>query len=187
LYGGKRLRALASDASCQLDILWHDGHTLGVDCAQVGVLEQTDEVCLSGLLEGKHGRALESEISLELLGNLSHQALEGQLADEQLSGLLVSANFSQSHGTWAVSVRLLHSASGRRRLARSLGGELLSWGPANINRISSTVLLGRGPLCEMEESAKPCAEIHANYNTITYLPPVDFRAVCFVRAILTEM
>jgi hypothetical protein len=40
------LSALATDAACQLDVLWHDGHALGVDGAQVGVLEQTHQVCL---------------------------------------------------------------------------------------------------------------------------------------------
>ena len=33
-----------------------DGDTLGVDGAQVGVLEQRDEVRLDGLLEGTDGR-----------------------------------------------------------------------------------------------------------------------------------
>jgi hypothetical protein len=158
-----------------------------VDRAQVGVLEQTDEVCLSGLLEGEHGRALESEISLELLGNLTHQALEWQLADEQLSGLLVSANLSQSHGTWAVSVRLLHSAGGRRRLARSLGGELLSWGPAN-SQLSVTHCYGceaYGVVATVVQGVwRLAAPGFTHAHAGTYLPPVDFRAVCFVRAIL---
>jgi len=35
------LSTLTTDAAGQLDILWHDSHTLGVDGAQVGVLEQT--------------------------------------------------------------------------------------------------------------------------------------------------
>lgn len=40
---------------------------------------------------------MEAEISLEVLGDLSHQALERQLADEQLGGLLVATNLPQSH------------------------------------------------------------------------------------------
>ena len=42
------LGALAADAPRQLDILGHDGDALGVDGAQVGVLEQPDEVRLAG-------------------------------------------------------------------------------------------------------------------------------------------
>ena len=38
---------------------WHDGDPLGVDGAQVGVLEEADEVGLAGLLQGHHGGALE--------------------------------------------------------------------------------------------------------------------------------
>jgi hypothetical protein len=43
-----RSRALATDAACQLDVLWHDGDTLGVDCAQIGVLEEAHQVGLTG-------------------------------------------------------------------------------------------------------------------------------------------
>ena len=50
----KKLGSLSSDSSGQLDVLGHDGDTLGVDGAQVGVLEQTDEVSLAGLPESRH-------------------------------------------------------------------------------------------------------------------------------------
>ena len=45
------LGPFSSDSPSQLDILWHDGHTLGVDGAQVGVLEETNQVSLTGLLK----------------------------------------------------------------------------------------------------------------------------------------
>ncbi len=96
------LRALAADAASELDVFGHDGHTLGVDGAQVGVLEQADQVCLSGLLKREHGAALEAQVGLEVLRDLAHQALEGQLADEQLRGLLVLADLAQSNRTRAV-------------------------------------------------------------------------------------
>ena len=48
-----------------------DGDTLGVNGAQVGVLEERDEVRLDGLLESADGRRLEAEIGLEVLGNLT--------------------------------------------------------------------------------------------------------------------
>ena len=67
----------------------HDCHPLGVDGAEVGVLEEGDEVRLGGLLESDDGGSLESEIILEILGDLADKALEGQLADEELGGLLV--------------------------------------------------------------------------------------------------
>ena len=47
------LSTLATDPSGQLDVLWHDGDTLGVDGAQVGVLKQADQVSLRCLLQEK--------------------------------------------------------------------------------------------------------------------------------------
>ena len=49
-----------------------DGDTLGVDGAQVGVLEQGDEVRLDGLLQSTNGGGLEAEIGLEVLGDLTN-------------------------------------------------------------------------------------------------------------------
>merc|ERR1719266_1232091 len=91
----------------QLDVLWHDGHTLGVDGAQIGVLEQTDQVGLTGLLQSPNGGTLEPEICLEILGNLPHQPLEGQLPDEKLGGLLVTPDLPESDCAGPVSVGLL--------------------------------------------------------------------------------
>ena len=48
-----RLRAFTTNAAGQLNVLGHDGDTLGMDCAQVGVLEERDEVRLGCLLEGQ--------------------------------------------------------------------------------------------------------------------------------------
>ena len=83
------LCTLATDPPGQLDVPGHDGDPLGVDGAQVGVLKQSHNVSLAGLLKSHDGRALEPQVSLEVLGDLTDQTLEGQLADEQLSGLLV--------------------------------------------------------------------------------------------------
>ena len=48
---GSTLGPLASDPPGELDVLGHDGHPLGVDGAQIGVLEQADEVRLGCFLE----------------------------------------------------------------------------------------------------------------------------------------
>jgi len=113
-----------------------------VDGAQVGVLEETDEVGLSGLLEGEDGRGLEAEVGLEVLGDLADQALEGQLAHEELGGLLVLADLTQSNGSGAVAVRLLDSTDRGRGLASGLGGQLLAGGLASGGLTGS--LLGTG-------------------------------------------
>ena len=46
--------ALATDATGKLHVLGHDGHALCVHGAEVGVLEETHEVGLAGLLERQH-------------------------------------------------------------------------------------------------------------------------------------
>ena len=125
----ERLCALATDATGQLDVLGLDGDTLGVDGREVGVLEETNEVSLRGLLEGSNGGRLEAEVSLEVLGNLSDKALEGELADEKLSGLLVTTDLTESHGAGAVAMGLLDASRRGGALAGSLGGELLAGGP----------------------------------------------------------
>ena len=104
------LSALATDAAGQLDVLGHDGDALGVDGSQVGVLEEPDEVGLGGLLEGQDGRRLEAQVGLEVLGDLADQALEGQLADQEVRRLLVLADLTESDGTRAVAVGLLDAA-----------------------------------------------------------------------------
>merc|ERR1712146_427438 len=84
--------------------------TLGVDGAQVGVLKETDKVGLRRLLKRGNGRRLKAEVGLKVLRDFAHQALERQLADEQLSALLVAADFAQRHSAWAEAVRLLDTA-----------------------------------------------------------------------------
>ena len=114
-----------------------------MDGAQVGVLKQTNQVGLAGLLKkifvndlkvgnvcstdlkSANGSGLESEISFEILSDFSDETLEGQLPDEELSGLLVSPDLTESHSSGPVSVGLLDSSGGGGRLPGSLGGQLL--------------------------------------------------------------
>ena len=119
------LSPLTTDSAGKLDVLGHDGHTLGMDGTQVGVLKQTNQVSLRSLLQSHDSRALETQISLEVLGNLPHQTLEGELSDEELSALLVPPDLSESHSSRPVPVGLLHSSSGWGALTGSLGGQLL--------------------------------------------------------------
>lgn len=135
----------ATDATSELDILRHDGHTLGVDGAQVGVLKQTNKVGLRGLLQCKDSRALEAQVSLVILSNFAHQALEGKLADQKISRLLVLANLTQSDRAGAVAVGLLDTAGRGCRLTGGLGGELLAGGLATGGLARG--LLGSGHGC----------------------------------------
>ena len=75
--------SLSPDPPSKLDVLGHDGDPLGVDGTEVGVLEEPHEVGLTGLLESHNGRALEAEVGLEILGDLSDQTLERKLQERK--------------------------------------------------------------------------------------------------------
>merc|ERR1719352_1697044 len=96
-----------------------------MDGAEVGVLEESHKVGLAGLLKSHHSRTLESQVSLEVLSNLTNRPLERQLADQQLSGLLIPPDLPESNCARPVAVGLLHTPSCRSRLASSLGCQLL--------------------------------------------------------------
>jgi len=119
------LSPLSTDPPCQLDILWHNGHTLGVNCAQVGVLEKANQISFAGLLKSADGCTLEPEISFEVLSNFSDQPLERQFTDEKLGGFLVTTDLTEGDCTGAVPVGFLDTTSRWRRLPGSLGGQLL--------------------------------------------------------------
>lgn len=82
-------------------------------------------------------RGLESEVSFEVLSDFSHQPLERQLADQQFSRLLVSTDFSQSHSSRPVPMRLFDSSGRWCRLSGRFCGQLFS------RSLSSRRLAGR--------------------------------------------
>jgi hypothetical protein len=88
-------------------------------------LEERDEVCLSSLLQRHDGRRLEAEVGLrdsqngknkvgdthlEILGDFTDEALEGELADEELGRLLVATNLAEGDGAGAETMGLLDTA-----------------------------------------------------------------------------
>ena len=154
--GAGRLSALATDAAGQLDVLGHDGHALGVDGSQVGVLEQADQVGLSGLLQRQHGGRLEAQVGLEVLGDLADQALEGQLPDEQLSALLVLADLAQGDGAGPVPVGLLHATGGRGGFASGCESGKGREEDGGVGREEG------GGRCQLEGSSSRCHAMQAD-------------------------
>ena len=78
--------------------------------AQVDILIEAHKVGLGRLLESMQRGSLEAKFCFEAFGNLVANALEGQLADEEISGLLVAADLAEGNGSGAVSVGLLDAA-----------------------------------------------------------------------------
>ena len=58
--------AVSSDATGQVHVLLLNGDALGVDRAQVRVLEQTYDVGFGGLLQGLQGLGLEPQLVVHL-------------------------------------------------------------------------------------------------------------------------
>ena len=116
-----------------------------MDGAQVGVFKQTNKVSLASFFKSHHSGALETQIGLEILSDFSHKTLEGQLADQQLGGFVVTRDLTKSNCTRPVTMRFLDSTGGRSAL--------------NYARAAFVASCFRGAF-----------------------PPLDLRAVCFVRA-----
>merc|ERR1712001_450385 len=149
MMGFHYLGSLATDSSSQLEILWHDSNTLGVNGAQVSVFKETDQVSLTSFLEGTNGGALEPEISFKVLSNFSHKTLEGQLADQQLSRFLVTTNFTKGNSTRTITMGFLDTSSGRGRFTGSLGGQSFP-GSFSSGRFTSSLLCTGHVESEME-------------------------------------
>ena len=77
------LSTFTANTTSKLHVFGHDGHTFGVNGAQIGVLEQTNQVRLTGLLQCRNGRRLETQVGLEVLCNLTNETLKRQLANQQ--------------------------------------------------------------------------------------------------------
>ena len=100
---------ISSDSLGELKISGHDGDSLGVNGAKVGVFEEGDEVSLGSFLKGEHSWALESEFLLELVGDFSDESLEGEFSDEEISGFLIFSDFSEGNCSGFESVGFLDS------------------------------------------------------------------------------
>lgn len=93
--GALGLGAFAPNSSRQLHVLRHDGDPLGVNGAEVGVFEQGGQVGLCGFLESEESGCLEANVPIAVFGgDLPHQPLEGQLANEEVRPFLVSTDLS---------------------------------------------------------------------------------------------
>ena len=96
---------------CQLHVFWHDGDTLGMDSAEIGIFKETHKISLTRLLQGHHCSTLEAQIRSMNLCNLTHKPLEGILANEQCCSLLIFPDLPESYCAWSVTVRYFDSST----------------------------------------------------------------------------
>merc|ERR1719483_59723 len=102
-----------------------------MDGAQVGILEQSNQVGLGSLLKGHDSRGLETQVGLEILSDFPDQTLEWEFPDQQFSGLLIPPDLPEGNSAGTITVRFLDTSGGRGRLAGGLGSELLPRGIAS--------------------------------------------------------
>lgn len=81
----------------------------------------------------------------------TYQTLEGELADQELSRLLVATNLTESDGTGLVAVRLLDTTGRRGGLAGGLGSELLARSLATSGLAGGLLGAGHCGKCLMGE------------------------------------
>ena len=67
---------MSPDPLCQLHVFWHDGHPLGVDGTEVGVLKEANNEGLRPLLQGRERGNLDAEGVGVLLHKTPGQSLE---------------------------------------------------------------------------------------------------------------
>jgi hypothetical protein len=145
----ENLSTFSTNTTSKLDILGHNCYSLCMDGTQVGILKETNEVCLSGLLKGENSSRLKTKISLEVLSNLTDKTLEGCLADEKVGRLLVLTDLTESYSSGTVTVGLLDSSCCGCRLACSLGSELCG------EEIILVSLLASGAMCGERMERRP--------------------------------
>jgi len=104
------LEALPAKATCELNVLGHDRDAAAVDCAKARVSEEVDHVCLGSLLDREDSARLETETFFASHGDLTNEALERCLAQQQFRALLVAADLTKGDGAGAVAEWLLHAA-----------------------------------------------------------------------------
>ena len=72
----------ATNATCQLNVLWHDRQALVLNRAKAAVLKKRHEVNFCGLLERQKRCRLKTEVVAQVLSNLS----DLRKKDEEASG-----------------------------------------------------------------------------------------------------
>ena len=64
------------------------------------------------LLQCKNRRTLETEVALEVLGDLADEAVERKPVDEEIGRLLIATNLTKSYSAGTVAMGLFDTADG---------------------------------------------------------------------------
>ncbi|CAL6031176.1 Conserved_hypothetical protein [Hexamita inflata] len=112
----------------ELHVWHHDGDTLGVFSAKLGINEQVDEIVFSGFLESLDGKTLETDVVLVVvLNKFTDELGEWELTDQKIGGLLILLDFSSGDCTLLGTSDLLDTLAGTSGLTDGLTGDSLTW------------------------------------------------------------
>lgn len=89
------LHPLASQAASQIQVVRLEGDTFAMPTTGISIYEYPNQVGFRSLVESCKGDGLEAEISLEILGDLPHQTIEGLLGDQVNCALLILPDLLQ--------------------------------------------------------------------------------------------
>ena len=95
--------SVSSDSPGESHVFLLDRNSVGMDAAQVSIFKDTNEVSFGGLLEGKKGLSLESEVVIDISYYFSHKSLEWSSWKKEACALLISFDLSESNSSWLIS------------------------------------------------------------------------------------
>jgi hypothetical protein len=110
---------LSTNPAGQLQVFRHDRDALCVNCEQVRVFKEPDEICLCCFLQCQDRCGLESQVLLEILCDLPDKPLEWQLSDQQARVVLVTTDFPERHAA-GPAVRINVSKGTERNYSRTM-------------------------------------------------------------------
>jgi hypothetical protein len=125
----------ASYPPCKLYVLLHNRNSLGVNRAQIRILEEMDHECFGRLLQCLNCLALPSELRpCDICADFSDDTCEGEFSKKEIGGFLVLPDFAQCEGTGFVAAvfALGHRVAGCGLVRRVLNSKQ-AW-RANIRR-----------------------------------------------------
>ena len=98
--------SFTSNSSRKVHVFAHHSNSTSMECAEVDIFEESDDISFSSFLEGSKGGGLESEFVVVSLSQWSNKSLEGKSLHEASGRFLVSLDLSHSNCTRSPS-RLL--------------------------------------------------------------------------------
>ena len=140
-------------------LCWNQNWLLNVLVLEPGILGSC-----SRFLKSHDGAGLETQVSLEVLSDLTDQTLEWQFADQKLSGLLVTTDLTESDCSGTIPMRFLDSSGGWCRFTGSLGGQLFTGGFASGGLTGG--LLGTSHVDESRANELKCSALLLLYQPV---------------------